>query len=206
MHCLATNIVSPPSSRGTNSRRRDGITSSAPQCSVINLPLPMRPVRAVHTVQLSARLARPRPLPKSRTTPRHFSLSIPPSSASSSFLFTTPSTKTSVLTAGSRSQVEASDILGAKGFSSQCRRSVMFDDEVLPNRFELPGPEGTLEELCEVLHSQVDAFLDSEPSTGLLQDVQNQVRTSLKILDETFNRYRSGSPFSTTTGPQTNIR
>lgn len=69
------------------------------------------------------------------------------------------------------------------------------DDEVSPKHtVELPDPDTSLEEVCEVLHSRVEEFLDTKPATTLLEDLQSQVRVALKVLEEALERYRLAAP------------
>ncbi|PNS18851.1 hypothetical protein CAC42_5390 [Sphaceloma murrayae] len=49
--------------------------------------------------------------------------------------------------------------------------------------------EPHLAPLCARIHARVTAFLDAQPTTELLQRVQEQTRLSLKIVDEALDRY-----------------
>ena len=51
--------------------------------------------------------------------------------------------------------------------------------------------EPDLSALCARVHARVTAFLNTEASTERLRNVQDQARLSLKIIDETLERYRS---------------
>jgi len=51
------------------------------------------------------------------------------------------------------------------------------------------GPS-SLWDVCLELKSKVDSFLAEEPATPLLGRVQEQLRLSIQIVDEAFQRYR----------------
>jgi hypothetical protein len=48
---------------------------------------------------------------------------------------------------------------------------------------------GSLHDVCIELGKKIDGFLAEEPKSKRLQDVQAQLRTSMKVVDETFSRY-----------------
>lgn len=54
-----------------------------------------------------------------------------------------------------------------------------------------PGQEEYLPALCAKVHARVTAFLDAQATTDRLRGVQDQTRLSLKILEESLERYRS---------------
>ncbi|RFU73207.1 phosphoadenosine phosphosulfate reductase [Trichoderma arundinaceum] len=49
---------------------------------------------------------------------------------------------------------------------------------------------GSLYEACVAMREKVDAFLAEEPATPLLRRVQEQVRISVRVVDEALERYR----------------
>ncbi|UKZ73197.1 hypothetical protein TrVFT333_000838 [Trichoderma virens FT-333] len=54
-----------------------------------------------------------------------------------------------------------------------------------------PGPAyGSLYEACVAMREKVDAFLAEEPETPLLRRAQEQVRISVRVVEEALERYR----------------
>jgi hypothetical protein len=49
--------------------------------------------------------------------------------------------------------------------------------------------ERTLRDVCVELQGKVRAFLEEEPSTPLLARVQQQVKTSIGVVEEALTRY-----------------
>lgn len=55
----------------------------------------------------------------------------------------------------------------------------------------LPSMQLPLPELCARIHARVTAFLDDEPKNDQIRAVQEETRTSLKVIEEALGRYRS---------------
>jgi len=77
-----------------------------------------------------------------------------------------------------------------------------FSNEVLPNGGQrkptlpsplLPSQPIPLPELCSRVHERITAFLTQEAQTRRLRSVQEQTKTSLRVIQEALRRYKYGS-------------
>jgi FAD synthetase len=48
---------------------------------------------------------------------------------------------------------------------------------------------GSLQDVCADLGRKIDDFLAEEPKSKRLQDVQAQLRTSMKVVEDALSRY-----------------
>lgn len=55
-------------------------------------------------------------------------------------------------------------------------------------------PALELPALCAQIHARLNAFLETEPATDRIRSVQDQSRTSLKVIEEALSQYRYASP------------
>lgn len=55
---------------------------------------------------------------------------------------------------------------------------------------EQNGESGGLAQICARVHAQITAFIDADATTDRLRRVQEQTRLTLRILDESLERYR----------------
>ena len=68
---------------------------------------------------------------------------------------------------------------------------MLYDHESTHSQADsISAAKSSLPIVCEQIHQRVEAFLSKEPDSERLRGVQEQCRTSLRVIEEAIERYR----------------
>lgn len=61
--------------------------------------------------------------------------------------------------------------------------------QTLTNGFTRSSSSGSLRDVCAQLHARVDAFLSKKPTSDIETRVQEQTKTSIRVIRDALDRY-----------------